>query len=69
MSKHWTEYVANVSQKQAYALDKQADSNGCSNGLDWLARCNGVSSSKMTKIMSNAVAAKNAIDTAFKASK
>ena len=69
MSKHWTEYVANISQKQAYALDKQAESHGCCNGLDWLARCNGVSTSKMTKMLSNATEAKSAIDKAFKASK
>ena len=69
MSKHWTEYVANVTPKQAYALDKQAEANGCCNGLDWMARCAGVSTSKMTKILSNPTAAKNAIDAAFKASK
>ncbi len=69
MGIHWTEYTSNVTPKQAYALDQQAEANGCCNGLDWLARCNGVSSSKMTKILSNAVAARSAIDKAFKAAK
>lgn len=65
MAKHWIEYTQNVSTKQAYALDQQAEENGCCNGLDWLARCNGCSSSKMQKILSNPIAARQAIDTAF----
>lgn len=69
MSKHWTEYTQNVTSKQAYALDQQAKQNGCCNGLDWLARCAGCSSSKMTKIMSNPVSARNAINDAFEAAK
>jgi len=69
VAKHWTEYTQNVTQKQAYALDKQAEANGCCNGLAWLAKCAGVSTSKMTKTLSNPVAARHAIDAAFKAAK
>lgn len=65
MASHWSKHTANVSGKQAYALDKIADDLGLSSGLSVLMQVTGASSSKTQRIMADYPAARRIIDAAF----
>ena len=47
MARHWSGFVAGLSEKQAAALDKMAEAHGLGNGMDLLMRLTGCSSSKV----------------------
>jgi hypothetical protein len=66
MAAHWSRYVPNVTDKQAYALDRIAEDQGHRDGKALLCDlAGGVSPSKLEKVMSDWPRAKRLIDEAF----
>lgn len=47
MAKHWSTYVPNLTEKQAWALDKMAEAHGLGDGMDLLMKVSRCSRSKV----------------------